>query len=148
MDLVRKLLLAIEASERPLDSTLIRIVGYTTNDINDHVRLLQEAGLVDGISSYSIEHRLKWIELRLTWTGHDFIDAARSEQVWMEAARMLRKQVGTSAFEVWKSVLSYVARERLGVEDAPAQQVAQQPRSAPATGFLRLTPSEQTSPIS
>ncbi len=38
MDLVRKILLAIEASERPLDSTLIRIGGYTHDNLTEHMR--------------------------------------------------------------------------------------------------------------
>ena len=39
MDLVRKIMLAVEASERPLDSSLIRIAGYTPETITEHMRL-------------------------------------------------------------------------------------------------------------
>jgi hypothetical protein len=111
MDLVRKIMLAVEASERPLDSSLIRIGGYTGEMITEHMRLLNEAGLIEGISAYSVEHRLKWIELRLTWSGHDFLDAARSESVWTETVSEVRKKSGAVPFEVLKSLLMEAARD-------------------------------------
>jgi DNA-binding transcriptional ArsR family regulator len=117
MDLVRKILLAVEASERPLDSSLIRIAGYTGESITEHMRLLNEAGLIEGISAYSVEHRLKWIELRLTWNGHDFLDAARSESVWNETVTEVRKKTGAVPFEVLKGLLLDVARD--SVRPAP-----------------------------
>jgi hypothetical protein len=111
MDLVRKILLAVEASERPLDSSLIRISSYAGEDITEHMRLLNEAGLVEGISAYSVEHRLKWIELRLTWSGHDFLDAARNENLWNEIMSEVRKQTGAVSFDVLKGLLASAARE-------------------------------------
>jgi hypothetical protein len=111
MDLVRKIMLAIEASERPLDSTLVRISGYPSDSITEHMRLLNEAGLIEGISAYSVEHRLKWIELRLTWSGHDFLDAARNETLWNETLTEVHKQTGTVPFEVLKGLLTNAARE-------------------------------------
>jgi hypothetical protein len=113
MDLVRKILLAIEASERPLDSTLIRISGYAGDSITEHMRLLNEAGLIEGIASYSVEHRLKWIELRLTWGGHDFLDAARNETLWNDTMVMVRTQSGSVAFDVLKRLLADAAHEAL-----------------------------------
>ncbi len=113
MDLVRKILLAVEASERPLDSSLIRIAGYTGEGITEHMRLLNEAGLIEGISAYSVEHRLKWIELRLTWGGHDFLDAARNESVWVETVAEVRKKTGAVPFEVLKGLLTEAARNSL-----------------------------------
>lgn len=111
MDLVRKIMLAVEASERPLDSTLIRIAGYTPDTITEHMRLLNEAGLVEGISAYSVEHRLKWIELRLTWNGHDFLDAARNESIWTETVAEVRKKTGSAPFEVLKGLLMEAAHD-------------------------------------
>lgn len=111
MDLVRKIMLAVEASERPLDSSLIRIGGYTGETITEHMRLLNEAGLIEGISAYSVEHRLKWIELRLTWNGHDFLDAARNENVWVETVAEVRKKSGAVPFEVLKGLLMEVAHD-------------------------------------
>ena len=109
MDLVRKIMLAVEASERPLDSSLIRIAGYTGDTITEHMRLLNEAGLIEGISAYSVEHRLKWIELRLTWNGHDFLDAARNESIWTETVTEVRRKSGAVPFEVLKRLLMDVA---------------------------------------
>jgi hypothetical protein len=130
MDLVRKILLAIEASERPLDSTLIRIGGFTHDNLTEHMRLMHEAGLIEGIAAYSIEHKLKWVELRLTWSGHDFIDAARNEAVWSEALGTVRTQIGTVAFAVLKDVLMDVSRSILGVESEVVLTKAEPVRDA------------------
>lgn len=123
MDLVRKIMLAVEASERPLDSSLIRIGGYTGEMITEHMRLLNEAGLIEGISAYSVEHKLKWIELRLTWNGHDFLDAARNESIWTETVTEVRRKSGAVPFEVLKGLLMEVARESV----RPAADGARRP---------------------
>jgi hypothetical protein len=122
MDLVRRIMLAVEASDRPLDSSMIRIAGYTGEAITEHMRMLNEAGLIEGISAYSVEHRLKWIELRLTWSGHDFLDAARNESVWTETVSEVRKKTGAVPFEVLKGLLMESARNavRPAVEPQPA----------------------------
>jgi hypothetical protein len=122
MDLVRRIMLAVEASDRPLDSSMIRIAGYTGEAITEHMRMLNEAGLIEGISAYSVEHRLKWIELRLTWSGHDFLDAARNEVVWSETVSEVRKKTGAVPFEVLKGLLMEAARNavRPAVEPQPS----------------------------
>ena len=139
IDLVRKILLAIEASERPLDSTLIRIGGYTHDNLTEHMRLMHEAGLIEGIAAYSIEHRLKWVELRLTWSGHDFIDAARNESVWSESLTVIRGQIGTVAFSVLKDVLMDVSRAVLGIEpeSLPAKAETARDSVTPRVPVLR-----------
>jgi hypothetical protein len=121
IDLVRKILLAVEASDRPLDSTLIRISGYPAECITEHMRLLNEAGLIEGISAYSVEHRLKWMELRLTWNGHEFLDAARNEGVWTETVSEVRRKTGAVPFEVLKGLLADAARELLRPASEPVR---------------------------
>ena len=110
MDLVRNILLALESSNRQPDSSTIRIAGYTGHTITEHVRLLMEAGLVEGTQAYCIEHKLKWIELRLTWSGHDFVDAARNDSIWVETLSAVRSRIGGAPFEALKMLLIEAAR--------------------------------------
>lgn len=105
MDLVRKILLAVEAGDRQLESPMLRIAGYPRESITEHLRMLNEVGLVEGIQTYSIEHKLKWSELRLTWNGHEFLDAARNEAIWTEIVSEVRTKIGSVPFELLKSLL-------------------------------------------
>ncbi len=113
MELVRKIMLVLEASDRRLDSSTIRITGHAAECITEHLRLLDEAGLIEGIRAYSVEHSLKWIELRLTWGGHDFLDAARNEVLWMETVAQVRHRTGAVPFDVLKGFLMESTRRSL-----------------------------------
>jgi hypothetical protein len=114
MELARKILLAVWASDRPLDSALLRVSGYSPDQVADHFRLLQEAGLLDGLPTSSADRRPRWTELRLTWTGHDFIEAARNEQVWTRAKDVLASADGTVPVDLWRQALMEAALALLG----------------------------------
>lgn len=108
MELVRKILLAIAASERPLDSAMVRISHYAPEQIGEHIRLLQEARLVDGTATMGPDRRQRWSELRLTWWGHDFIECARNETIWRKANEALSGSSGSSGYvglDVWRQTL-------------------------------------------
>ncbi len=114
IDLVRSILLELESSDYRRDSSTIRIAGYTADAITEHMHLLMESGLVEGIQAYSIEHKVKWIDLRLTWSGHDFLDAARSEVVWAETLTAVRSRIGSIPFEALKKLLTEAAHSSVG----------------------------------
>jgi hypothetical protein len=79
------------------------------------LRLLVEADLVEGVSASSFAQADQWLELRLTWAGHDFLDAARDDALWRQATEKVTAQVGSVAFEVLKAVLSDLASRALGL---------------------------------
>lgn len=101
MELVRKIMLAIAATEQPLDSLMVRIANYTPEQIGEHVRLLHEARLLDGQLSLSADRRLRWSELRLTWNGHDFVECARNETIWRMAHELLANETSTATIHSW-----------------------------------------------
>jgi hypothetical protein len=105
MELVRKLMIALAATERPLDSVMVRITGYTPEQISEHIRLLHEARLLDGSTVVGADRRLRWNELRLTWWGHDFIECARNEAIWRLAIDALGPESNTASLEVWRKTL-------------------------------------------
>ena len=90
MDLVRKILLAIEESESGnikldrLDDDLDRVYR--------HVALMEEFGLVDAIIIRSgdgpVERILRCKVKDLTWKGHEFLEKARDESIWEKAKRI------------------------------------------------------------
>jgi len=90
MELVRKLLLNIEAGEAPGD-----VEGYTDDEVNYHKALLIERGLVEGSPLYSTGKNSSpdiptdvYIKT-LTWEGHDFIDGIRADSKWNKVKTFL-----------------------------------------------------------
>jgi hypothetical protein len=114
MELVRKILLAVAANERPLDSVMVRIAGYTPEQVGEHIRLLHEARLLDGNATIGADRRPRWNELRLTWWGHDFIDCARNDTIWRTAAEALGPGKGAANLDSWRKALTESAFLILG----------------------------------
>ncbi|MDG9816558.1 MULTISPECIES: DUF2513 domain-containing protein [Pseudomonas] len=85
MDLLRLLLLQLESASdkaapiliyRPGDLT---IDGYTDDQVRYHYALAVAAGLVDQGGNGP----LNGMQFRrLTWSGHDFVDAVRDNEIW------------------------------------------------------------------
>jgi hypothetical protein len=105
MELVRKILLAVAANERPLDSMMVRIAGYTPEQVGEHIRQLHEARLLDGNAMMGPDRRPRWNELRLTWWGHDFIECARNDTIWRTASDALGPGNGNASLDQWRKAL-------------------------------------------
>ena len=105
MELVRKIMLAVAATERPLDSVMVRIANYSPDQIGEHIRLLHEARLLDGSPTLGPDRRLRWHELRLTWWGHDFIECARNETIWRMTNEVLGPECAAASLETWRKTL-------------------------------------------
>jgi Hypothetical protein (DUF2513). len=109
LDLCRQILLSQERDDPNLE-----IPGYTTEQILYHCVLLEEAGLlvgqfVRGSSGDVIGARIE----RLTWEGHDFLDAARNDKNWRKAKDQILKTGGSWTFEIVKSLLVEIAKRSL-----------------------------------
>jgi hypothetical protein len=105
MELVRKIMLAVAANERPLDSMMVRIANYAPEQIGEHIRLLCEARLLEGTGAMGPDRRQRWSDLRLTWWGHDFIDCARNEAIWRTANDALGPGNGSASLDTWRKAL-------------------------------------------
>lgn len=114
MELVRKILLAVAANERPLDSMMVRIASYSPEQISEHIRLLCEARLLEGTALLGPDRRQRWNDLRLTWWGHDFIDCARNETIWRTANAILGPGNGAVSLDTWRQTLIDSAFQVLG----------------------------------
>jgi hypothetical protein len=114
MELVRKIMLAVAANERPLDSMMVRIANYTPEQIGEHIRLLQAARLLDGTAAMGPDRRPRWSELRLTWWGHDFVECARNDVIWRTARETIGAGSGNATLETWRTALIEAAFLVLG----------------------------------
>src|SRR5947209_4339001 len=103
MDLVRQILLEIEKQPWTLSAVEISVPDATEDELLYHLLLLNEAGLIDAdvihtFGSYEIK------PVRLTWAGHESLDAARDQGRW-KRAKDIGTKVGGVSFEILKDVL-------------------------------------------
>jgi hypothetical protein len=108
-DLARQILLKVE--ELPFDGSFhdVEIEGHAENEVSYHVMLLDEAGLLEaGECSHLLG--VSWKPQRLTYEGHQFLDAARSDTVWQKAKVRMMKATGTLTLEGLKMVLPHVVK--------------------------------------
>lgn len=106
MDLIRLLLLEITGEKVDLSS-------YTSDVIRYHQWLLIDAKLAEGNVTWIHGHVITASISRLTWSGHDFLDTIKSEEVWQKTrTAIIEKGVGTP-FEVLKQLATKVAMEIL-----------------------------------
>jgi hypothetical protein len=115
MELVRKILLTIEEkSQDPGGWVNLEIPGQTPETVSYHVMLLNEARLIEASnlsSTAGFDYRAK----RLTWSGHEFLDAARNENVWNQVKQVVKEKGGSIPFEVLKGLVMKAACALFGI---------------------------------
>ena len=109
MDLARKILLAIEANEDATGHgwiTLGKINGYSQEQGSYHVKLLNQAGLIEAID-LSSNTGYHWEPKSLTWEGQEFLEAIRKEGTWekikKEAVNLSFTAIKMKALEILAS---------------------------------------------
>ena len=102
MDIIRQIVLAVRDS----DGVVRGLEGVDFEVYAEHVRLLDEAGLVDAsiqtVPQRKVIAALVW---RLTWAGQDFADAISSDTLWRKAKDTVIKPAGSWTFDVLKEWL-------------------------------------------
>lgn len=110
IDLTRKILFIIE--ENNSFYTGVSIPGYDSLLIYHHLAIMRDAGLiyvrVDN-PDYPIDENINAV--RLTWEGHEFLEAVRDDKRW-EKVKVEMAKSGGFVFEIAKSVaLDFVEEE-------------------------------------
>jgi hypothetical protein len=116
IDLIRKLLLAIEEEEHAYVQAELTVDGYTEEQINFHIFLLGDAGLANVAENTHIGSKSpSALPLHLTWAGYEFLAAAKDDTVWAKAKTSVLKPAGGVAFSVLLEWLKAEAKTRLGL---------------------------------
>lgn len=109
MDLMRKILLALEA-------------GTSLNDIADehtvdfHCELLIDAGLLRGnVRRHMSGMDITLIQHPITYAGHDFLDAIRNESVWKDVLAKGGSLLGGVGLDVLTTYAKHKTCELLGL---------------------------------
>lgn len=111
-DLIRKILFAIE--QDPGDGYIVvKVDGYTDKEINYHLSLLHDANFFVGFDE-RYDDESHWLVSRLTWDGHEFIEAARDDTRW-KAVKNKMSQLGGFVIEVAKPLLIEMLKQQAGL---------------------------------
>ena len=115
MDMIREMLIQLGDATGQLSSDEL-LPQYAGRDlVRYHAWLVLDAGFADGCNTENT-YGLSAITIRrLTWSGQDFLAAARDEDTWDEARKRIRARVGDVAVQVLASLLSKLAAQKLGI---------------------------------
>lgn len=117
-DLVREILLAIEASDDlPIGWINLDLTGHSSDVVSYHVMLLAEAGLIEA-KNLTTMGSFEWQPARLTCRGHEFLETVRDGEVWRRTKAGAEKAGGAGIAFLWELAKAYgkqVASERLGI---------------------------------
>jgi DNA-binding transcriptional ArsR family regulator len=111
MDLVREILLAVEAVDDHSLHELPVIDGYDQQLVGSHIEIMQEAGLIDAMDCRDLSGGY-WIPKKLTWEGHEFLDQIRPTERWSKTKAVIGK-LGDFSIATTKQVASEIAKKAL-----------------------------------
>jgi Hypothetical protein (DUF2513) len=109
MDLIRMLLIQKETGEAPPE-----LANYPGPLIAYNVALMKDAGLIEAAIAKGPDGTPSGaVIIRLTWAGHDFLDAARNDTVWRAAKEKVLKPGVSWTFDLLKETLKGLANQQL-----------------------------------
>lgn len=109
MELIRQITLALENG--PVGS----IDGIEPSVFGYHAKLMMEAGLAEGAQNAPSRHGIPATGMLwcLTWAGHDFADAIRSDTVWNAVKERLLKPAASWTFGILLECLGSEIRRHI-----------------------------------
>jgi hypothetical protein len=111
LNLVREALLKVEA-----DGPQTPWQGKESPEIIYNYALAIEAGLLEGNVVHNHDGQIGGAQaMKLTWAGHDWLDAVRGEDVWRHAMSKATSVGGSLTFEMVKSVATAYVRAHIGL---------------------------------
>ena len=122
MDLIRAIAFKIEEATEAINSEEIQIEGYTDKQIGYHCEIMHEGGLIDAMSVATMDSQFAELRIkRLTWEGHDFADAARSDTIWNKVNGAVKTGAASVTFETFKELLKTAAGHAVNLGIAASQ---------------------------
>jgi hypothetical protein len=111
MALIRLMLLQVEGEQPSPD-----LSAYSEEQQVYHSALLIEAGFTHGqIITGNQGEVTGTITLRLTWHGHEFLDAARNDTIWKKAGEHIKKSGVQVTMTILEEMLKRFLKEALGL---------------------------------
>lgn len=117
LETIRKLLIFFEekSNSNLVEAKAITLDGQDPEVIQYHLDLMYEAGFLSGepVRSSTSDRLAYFLPFRLTWKGHEFLDAARNDTIWSNAKEVLRTKSLTVSVEALYQLLIKLAKEAL-----------------------------------
>lgn len=113
MDLVRQILQSAEQTE--FEKGPMPFYEARTPDEAYQIALMKDAGLVEARIVQSNGIPRSAVVIRLTWAGHDFLDASRDNTIWAKAVEQVIKPSTSWTFSILTEWLKQEAMKRLGM---------------------------------
>ena len=98
MDLMRQILLAVEADPCPVLPGVPEVIDYPSGHVIEHVRLAVDAGYLTAQDAGTMSGP-DFVALRLTWAGHEFLEKIRDPEIWRQTKAGAAK-VGSLPFSL------------------------------------------------
>ncbi len=119
MELIRKIMLAVEQHEHGFAPGDLKIEGSTDEQVGYHCYLLGDAELAEVVEIERRGAESPYAVLRkLTWKGHEFLDVSKDDTTWEKAKQRLTaagKSLHSVTLGVLQSLLTEVAKQQLGI---------------------------------
>ena len=116
MEIVRKILLAIEETAHGFAGRDFKLEGYTDEKVRYHVYIMMEAGLLCGAkTTHQGSQSPQAIPRSLTWAGHEFLDAARDDTRWAKVMEEVKNFGGAVTIAVLTELLVRAMKHQLGL---------------------------------
>ena len=81
LDLIRKILLRLESSNAKATHHPTPPEGCGEEQFEYHMEILAEAGFIK-MNRHETYDGVSYEDCRLTWSGHEYLDAVRDSNVW------------------------------------------------------------------
>ena len=115
-DIIRELLLAAEDLGPNERVSLSDFDESRQFEMSYHAGLLDEAGLVHASISKELSQRPTHFYIyRLTWSGHELLDAIRNESIWVKTKSAISERGGSMTFDIVKGLALSYAKSGLGI---------------------------------
>jgi hypothetical protein len=114
MDLIRQILFKIEEYDGDSEIHNLQIESYSHEEITYHVYLLLDARLIEGRILYgqgTVKPR-NYVIYRMTWTGHDFLDACRDDGRWQKAKKIIDENLKGASLNIISMLLEEIMKSQ------------------------------------
>lgn len=119
MDLVRSILFRMEEHDYEDDGSISADSfepEYTERQVMHHFGLLWKAGLIDAMDASAARGEY-YIPTAITWQGHEFLDAVRSQSIWNQVKTKAKDFGGFVPLEIAKLLAIQYAKDKLGISN-------------------------------
>ena len=114
-DVIREVLIRFE--EKPSKERALQLDAWSEDiqpEVSYNVDILLDGGLLDGKMLPTLDPGpINFLVFRLTWQGHEFLDAIKNDTVWNKTKESFVSKGLSMTFELVKSVAISITKELL-----------------------------------